>query len=95
MPKIRCQEHDCKYNNKSYCMKDGIYIKENSSCESFKKGMLDKRFAFEFATFEDDEKGILCQAKKCIHNKDCKCKATCICISCKEATCRDYKSKKE
>lgn len=94
MPKIRCEEHDCKYNNKSYCMKDGIYVKEDACCESFKKGTLDKRYAFEFATFEDDEKGILCQASNCIHNKECKCRSNCICVSDKIAYCRDYKSKK-
>ena len=62
MAKIKCEEKDCKYNNKSYCIKEGIYIGENAFCESFRKGKLDMKYAFEFSSFENDEKGIKCDA---------------------------------
>lgn len=94
MPKIRCQQHECKYNNKSYCIKEGIYVRDDAFCESFKKGHLDYSYAFEFASFEDDEKGIRCLAKNCLHNKECQCRASCICVSSIDTICKTYEDKK-
>ena len=93
MPKIKCEQHECKYNNKSLCIKEGIYVRNDAYCESFKKGKLDRNYAFEISTFENDEKSIKCEAKKCIHNKNLNCKANCICVSNNNSICKDYKEK--
>lgn len=93
MPKIKCEQHECKYNNKNFCIKEGIYVRQDAFCESYRKGKLDKTYAFEIATFEDDEKEITCQACKCKHNKDRRCKANCICVSNNFTVCKDYKTK--
>ena len=93
MPKIKCEQSECKYNNKSYCIKEGIYMSEDAFCESYRKGSLDRSYAFEFASFENDEKGITCQACKCEHNKNHLCKAHSICVSIKNTICKDYKEK--
>ena len=90
MPKIRCDAHECKYNNKNYCIKEGIYVRDDTFCESYKKGMLDKTFAFEFALFEDNEKHIACDACDCLHNKEKKCKAHCIKVSEDDKECETY-----
>lgn len=95
MSKIRCHQNECKYNNKNYCIKEGIYVRNDTFCESFKKGKLDYSYAFEIASFEDDEKGIRCLAKKCLHNKECKCKASCICVSKEGTECETYKEKSD
>ena len=95
MPKIKCEQHECKYNNKNFCIKEGIYVREDAFCESYRKGSLDKRYAFEIATFEDDEKGITCQALKCKHNKNHVCKANCICVSANNTICENYKKEED
>ena len=95
MPKIRCKQRDCKYNNKEYCIKEGIYVRDDAVCESYRKGHLDRSYAFEFATFEDDEKGIKCDATTCYHNDNCKCKANSICVQCNNAYCIDYNPKEK
>ena len=93
MPKIKCEQHECKYNNKEYCIKEGIYVRDDAFCESYKKGKLDRSYAFEIASFENDEKPIRCNAETCIHNNKCSCKANCICVSDKETTCKDFKKR--
>ena len=90
MPKIKCDQHECKYNNKRFCIKEGIYVREDAFCESYRKGKLDKSYAFEIATFEDDEKPIKCDACKCKHNKEHTCKASCINVSNNNTVCKDY-----
>lgn len=90
MPKIKCEQHQCKYNNKNFCVKEGIYVRNDAYCESFKKGKLDKNYAFEIATFENEDRGIRCEACDCTHNKDCNCKASCICVSDDATVCKDY-----
>lgn len=90
MPKIKCEQHLCKYNNKKYCIKEGIYVRKDTYCESFRKGELDKKYFFEFATFENDEKGISCDACDCKYNNDHKCRASCICVSDSQTNCKDY-----
>ena len=91
MPKIKCEQKECKYNNKNYCIKEGIYVREDAYCESFKKGMLDRSYAFEIATFENDERNIRCEACDCKFNKKMACKANCICVSDGRTVCKDYK----
>ena len=95
MPKIKCEQIECKYNNKNYCIKEGIYVREDAYCESFKKGILDRKYAFEIATFENDDRQIRCAASDCLHNKKLMCKASCICVSNFKTLCKDYKKKKE
>lgn len=90
MGKIRCDAHECKYNNKNYCIKEGIYVRDDTFCESYRKGMLDKTFSFEFALFEDNDKKIKCEACKCIHNKDHICKAHCIKVNNDNKECITY-----
>ena len=90
MPKIKCEQHECKYNNKNFCIKEGIYVSNNAYCESFKKGKLERSYAFEISSFENDEKGIRCEACKCKYNKNMKCKANCICVSNDSTICKDY-----
>ena len=92
MAKIKCGQHECKYNNKNFCIKEGIYVRKDAYCESFRKGVLDKTYAFEIASFEDDEKVITCMAN-CKYNKDHKCKAKCIYVSNNGITCQDYQEK--
>ena len=93
MSKIRCEANECKYNNKNYCIKEGIYVRDDTFCESYKKGMLDKTFVFEFALFEDNEKKIKCQACDCIHNKEKECKAHCIKVNKDSKDCITYNKK--
>ena len=93
MPKVKCKERQCKYNNKDFCIKEGIYVRDDAICESFRLGKLDRKFAFEIASFEDDEKGIKCDATSCYHNKDHNCKANHIYIDYYLAKCRDYNPK--
>ena len=93
MPKIKCQQQECKYNNKNYCIKEGIYIRTDAYCESFKRGHLDRHYAFEMGTFENDDKCIRCEACDCEHNKKMLCKAQCICVTDNETLCMDYKEK--
>jgi hypothetical protein len=96
MAKIRCDAHECKYNNKDFCIKEGIYVRNDTFCESYKKGMVNKTFLFEFAMYEDDEKKIKCDACDCLHNKDKKCSAHCIKVSKDSKECKTfYKEKKE
>ena len=90
MGKIRCDALDCKYNNKKYCIKEGICVAVDTFCESYKRGILDKNFSFEFALFEDNEKKIKCEACDCIHNKDKCCKAHCIKVNKDEKECITY-----
>ena len=90
MGKIRCDAYECKYNNKNYCIKEGIYVRDDTFCESYKKGMLDKTFALEFALFEDNEKSITCNACDCIHNNDKRFKAHCIKVSDSNKECETY-----
>ena len=92
MSKIRCEQSECKYNNKLFCIKEGIYVDDDADCASYRKGKLDKQYAFEIATFEDDEKAITCQARECMHNRECKCKASCIFVSKYHSKCKDYKA---
>jgi hypothetical protein len=93
MAKIKCDQHECKYNNKNFCIKEGIYLNKDAFCESYRKGNLDKTYAFEIASFEDDEKVITCMAKNCKYNKECKCKAKCIYVRNNTTTCKDYEAK--
>ena len=94
MPKIKCEQYECKYNNKNLCIKEGIYVRNDTYCESYKKGSLDRNYAFEISTFENDDKHVKCEAKGCTHNKNCNCKASCICVSNIKTLCKDYKEKK-
>ena len=93
MPKIKCDQHDCKYNNSTYCIKEGICVSDNAYCESFKKGKLDRNYLFEFGSFENEDRNIMCNACDCKHNKNCNCKANCICVSDNPTLCKYYKKK--
>lgn len=96
MGKIRCKVNECKYNNKDYCIKEGIYVANDTFCESYKKGILDKKFLFEIALFEDDDKKIKCDACDCLHNNNKVCKAHCIKINEENKDCITYdKTKKK
>lgn len=94
MPKIKCDQHNCKYNNKNFCIKEGIYVRNDTFCESYRKGQLDRNYAFEIATFENDEKQIKCDACNCKYNKNCNCKASTINVSGDNTNCKSYTNKK-
>lgn len=98
MSKIKCSQNKCKYNNYKYCTKSGIYVDAHANCDSYEEGKKENLSNYEFASLENKENNIVCNACNCSHNKSKNCSINHLNINetnAKEAKCIDFKEKSQ
>ena len=97
MSKIKCSQKKCKYNTSECCMKDGIYVNQHASCDSYEEGEKVNNSKFEFGTFERHENNIVCNATHCLYNNNKSCSVNHLNIDKEknaDARCTDFEQKK-
>ena len=80
MPRLDCSVGNCRYNKDHGCTRDHISVggagastTSETCCDSFEERRGD---SFANITKEPSQRvDIRCEAKKCVHNDDCRCQA--------------------
>ena len=80
MPRLDCSVVNCKYNQNHGCIRDNISVggagassSGETCCDSFEEKRGDSMTnSFKEAS---EKVNIRCEAKKCVHNNDCSCRA--------------------
>lgn len=95
MSNIKCSQKKCKYNNCEHCMKDGIYVDKYASCDSYEEGKTIDNTKYEFASLENKNNKIVCNATQCLHNNHKSCSIHHLNIDKEKnesAVCTDFKN---
>ncbi len=78
MTKIMCQAHKCLYNNNQKCVKEQISVEgvsakkiDETFCDSFNKR--EREYDTEFASLDNKNSDIWCDACECMHHNSGKC----------------------
>lgn len=104
MPRLECSVTNCRYNQEHGCIRDNISVggagarkTSETSCDSFEERRGDS-FTNSFSE-PSMYTNIRCEAKKCVHNDDCSCKADHIGVEgtnacrCEQTGCGTFRAK--